>query len=58
MTNEQFDSEMNYRAALAVAKGLLRQGLITEREFCRIDTMLIGIYRPIIGGLCSGKALI
>lgn len=51
MTAEQFDREKSYGAAISLAKGLLSKGLITESEYAKIDTILKGKYRPIIGGL-------
>ncbi|WP_040197168.1 SHOCT domain-containing protein [Candidatus Soleaferrea massiliensis] len=51
MTAEQFDREKNYGAAISLAKTLLFKGLITEKEYDKIDKILIGKYRPIISGL-------
>lgn len=51
MTKEQFDREKNYGASVSIAKALLQARLITEREFCKIDTIYRRKYRPIIGGL-------
>lgn len=51
MTAEQFDREKSYGASLSLAKTLLSEGLITEKEYAKIDTILKGKYRPIIGGL-------
>lgn len=51
MTAEQFDREKSYGAAISLAKTLLSKGLITEKEYAKIDTILIRKYRPIIGGL-------
>lgn len=51
VNKEQFDREKNYGAAISLAKGLLSKGLITEKEYAKIDTILIRKYRPIIGGL-------
>lgn len=51
MTQEQFEGEKNYRVALAIAKAMLSNGLINEREYKRIDKMLIIKYKPILGGL-------
>ena len=51
MTREQFNREKDYGAAMAVAKAMLRAGLITEREYRKIDTIYRRKYRPIIGGL-------
>ena len=53
MTHEQFDREKNYRVALTIAKSMFKQGLITDLEYRQIDTLLIGKYSPVIGGLCS-----
>lgn len=52
MSQEQFESEKNYRVALYIAKSMLLKGLINEREYCQIDTILIAKYQPIIGNLC------
>ena len=51
VNKEQFDREKDYHAAISIAKALLSKGLVTEREYDKIDTILIGKYRPIIGGL-------
>ncbi|MGI6121373.1 MAG: SHOCT domain-containing protein [Saccharofermentanales bacterium] len=51
MTKEQFEREKNYRAALSIAKAMLSQGLISAREYGKIDTILIKKYRPPLGGL-------
>ncbi len=51
MTLEQFKAEKNYRVALAIAKTMLGKGLINDREYKKINTILIAKYRPIIGAL-------
>lgn len=51
MTHEQFEREKSYQVALTVAKTMLSRGLINEQECRRIKELLIGKYRPIIGGL-------
>lgn len=51
MNHELFEREKNYRVSLAIAKVMLSKKLITEKEYRRIDTMLIAKYRPVIGGL-------
>jgi hypothetical protein len=51
MTKEQFERERDYGAAVSIAKALLRAGLISEREFRKIDTNFQRKYRPMIGGL-------
>ena len=49
MTQEQFDREKHYGAAMAVARAMLSKGIITQEEYSRIDTMFTEKYRPIIG---------
>ena len=51
MTQVQFKREKNYRVSLAIAKAMLTKKLITEKEYRKIDTMLIAKYNPVIGGL-------
>jgi hypothetical protein len=51
MTKEQLARERDYGAALSIAKAIRKAGLISEKEFCEIDTMLSAKSRPIIGGL-------
>ena len=52
MSHEQFEREKNYRVSLSIAKAMLSKGLITDRDYGKIDTILIAKYKPIIGGLC------
>lgn len=51
LSAEQFEREKSYGASLSLAKTLLSKGLLTEKEYAKIDTILKGKYRPIIGGL-------
>ena len=51
MTKDQFQRESNYGAAMAIARSMLTKGLITEKDFKKIDTMFRKKYRPIIGSL-------
>ena len=55
MTQEQFARERDYGASVSIAKTLLRAGLITEKEYRKIDTMFTQKYRPIIGGISLEK---
>lgn len=56
MTQEQFDSEKNYRISLAVAKRMLLDGIISEQDYKKIDTILLNKYRPLLGCLCCFNA--
>jgi len=49
MTKEQFDREKNYRVSLAITKSLLDKGIITEKDYRKIDTMLAQKHCPIFG---------
>ena len=51
MTVEQFDREKNYGASVLVARMMLSKGLINERDYRKIDTIMRRKYRPIIGSL-------
>ncbi len=53
MTPAQFDREKKYQAALAVARDMLRQGVIDEADFLRIESKLAVKFKPVFGGfLC------
>jgi len=49
MTQEQFDREKKYQAALAVARALLKQGIITEDDFDKTEAVLRAKFKPFIG---------
>jgi len=51
MTRDLFERELDYGAAMSIAKSLLRAGLITDKEYRKIDTIFTQKYRPVIGGL-------
>lgn len=38
MTNEQMEREKKYHATMTIAQNLLKQGIISEEEYCQIDT--------------------
>ena len=51
MTRVQFKQEKNYRVSVALAKAMLGAGLISEKDYRKIDSILIEKYNPIIGSL-------
>ena len=51
MTKEQFQGEVNYRISMNIAARFLKKGLITEREYAKIDTIMLKKYEPILGSL-------
>ena len=54
MNSEQFKRERLYQSTIAIVKTMQKNGLITEDEFCQIDTMFLNKYRPLLGGLKVG----
>ena len=55
MTKEQFDREVRYGAVMANAAAMLRQGIISEKDYRVIDTKMRHKYNPIIYGLFPQK---
>ena len=51
LTLDQFQRELSYRAAISVARRLLENKLITQKEFVRIDAVLRRKFSPVWGGL-------
>ena len=51
MTQEQFEREKNYRITAAIAKEMLKKGIITGKEYKKINTKAARIFRPIFGSL-------
>ena len=51
MTKEQFEREKNYQVSRSIVSSWLKKGIITEKEYKKIDTKLVAKFRPIIGTL-------
>ena len=51
MTGEQLQREIKYRAAMSLAKELLRSGVISEDDYHAVDARMIRIFEPILKGL-------
>ena len=51
LTHDQFQRELSYRAAISVARRLLENKLITQKEFVRIYAVLRRKFSPVWGGL-------
>lgn len=56
LTKEQFERELNYRAALSIAKQMREGGLVTPGEFVQIDRFLRRKFSPVWGGLYQNNA--
>ena len=56
-TEEQIRTEKLYQATMNMATRMLLQGLISEEEYCQIDTIFLEKYRPVFGTLFSATPL-
>ena len=57
MTSKEFNNEKLYQTTMSIMKRLLEQGAITEKEYCRIDTIFLEKYQPVFGRLYSEISL-
>ena len=55
MTQEQFDRERRYCVTMAIIGEMLGRGILTEREYRQIETILAGKIRPSIGRFLGGN---
>ena len=51
MTTEQARQDLEYHAAMSVARTMLEKALITRDEYCQIDTIFRAEYLPVFGSL-------
>lgn len=58
MTQEEFDRERRYQVVMHFVRKMLDEGLISEEEYCQIDTRNRRIFLPITGDLLSGRTLL
>lgn len=57
MTDEQFRAEKMYQTTMNMAGRMLSQGLISEEEYCQIDTIFLEKYHPVFDTLFSAMPL-
>ena len=53
MTKDQFDREKNYGIAMSIARRMLSEGLINDRDYRKMDTIFKAKFRPVIGALST-----
>lgn len=58
MTSKEFNNEKLYQTTMSLMRSLLMQGAITQKEYCRIDTIFLEKYQPVFGKLYSDISLI
>lgn len=52
-----FENELHYQTTMSMVRKMLRDGLITEKEYRQIDTMFREKYQPKFGTLLSEISL-
>ena len=57
MTSKEFNNEKLYQTTMSLMRSLLTQGTITQKEYCRIDTIFLEKYQPVFGKLYSDISL-
>ena len=58
MTDEQFNAEKEYQIRMSIMRKLLKEQVITDQEYKKIDTKLLKKYQPVFGVLCRWNGLI
>ena len=58
MNKEEFRNEKLYQSTMNIARKMLSEGIISEEEYCQIDTIFKEKYSPIFGTLFSDKEVI
>ena len=53
MAPSMYNAEIDYLAAREIAENFLKQSLLTEEEFSRIDTYLLERFQPPVSKLFS-----
>lgn len=51
MNKEEFRNEKLYQITMHIARQMLAEGLISEKEYRQIDTLFTEKYKPILGTL-------
>lgn len=57
MNKKKFKAEKLYSISLSLAKSMLEKGIISNKEYMEIDTILLDKYHPTLGTLLTGKPL-
>ena len=53
MSKEEFRTEKLYQTTMHLARKMLKDGVISEEEYCQIDTIFLEKYQPVFGTLFS-----
>lgn len=58
MSEEQFDRERRYQVAMYFVHRMLEEGLISQEEYCQINTKNPEKFKPVTGNLLSRNFLL
>ena len=53
MSKEEFKNEKLYQTTMHLVRQMLSEGIISEDEYCQIDTIFLEKYQPVFGTLFS-----
>ena len=53
MSKEEFRNEKLYQTTMHLARKMLEEGVVSEEEYRRIDTIFLDKYKPVFGTLFS-----
>lgn len=57
MSKEEFRNEKLYQTTMHLARKMLEEGVVSEKEYRRIDTIFLDKYKPVFGTLFSDISL-
>jgi hypothetical protein len=57
MRKDEFRNEKLYQTTMSIARTMLKEGIVSEEEYRRIDTIFLEKYRPVFGTLFSDISL-
>ena len=57
LTEEQFQSEVDYAAAILLSREMLQAGIITQQDFARINRLYTEQYRPVFYAGMTSKTI-
>ena len=53
MSKEDMRREKLYQTTMHIARKMLKEGIISEDEYRRVDTIFLEKYKPVLGTLFS-----
>ncbi len=57
MSKEEFCNEKLYQTTMYLARKMLKEGIISQKEYRQIDTIFLEKYQPVFGTLFSDISL-